>query len=630
MASSTQTTLKRHNWTRSENEELMTCYYAVHPSERGFRRRLFELWHQRNCDTIYSSFSEQKLCGQVRSLLKREYFSDVELNRLELKASSLLNSSDETESDSETSIGSNGVELEHPQPFTNDSLLYDDENLTLHSDSSIPCVPDTVLSEYQSVLFDKVVFYMENIDDQVEKLYLQPMRGSQMSRVMSIIKEMNFVLCRVLISSLMDLCNAIYCAARVVTEECIKTPHKSNPKQSQSPWEVRLLCKIRKYKQDLSRMLSFSAGKLLNQSKINDLVNRYALNCRSVVVVCEEVRQTIKTLSHRLAHYRQRRSCHRQNQLFTNNQHKFYQLQLGKHNDSAEPPPREETLHFWNELWGKPAHFNKNASWLSSFNPGATMSFTNLDTNDFFSVMKRMPNWKSPGPDLIHGFWLKKFSSLHNTLLFYFNDLLLGKSMLDPKLATGRTVLIIKDPNKGSVPTNYRPITCLSSVYKLLTGILRLLLYRHFDFNCFIPSQQKGCTQRSKGTKDHLLVDKMIMTDAKRGHKNLFMSWIDLRKAYDSVPHDWILFCLKSYGVHPKIIDFLQGTMKLWSTTLNVNSVSFGRVHINRGIFQGDSLSPLLFIMCLAPLSDILNRAGKGFHFSGSPTIVSHFIIWMT
>jgi len=404
MASSTQTTLKRHNWTRSENEELMTCYYAVHPSERGFRRRLFELWHQRNCDTIYSSFSEQKLCGQVRSLLKREYFSDVELNRLELKASSLLNSSDETESDSETSIGSNGVELEHPQPFTNDSLLYDDENLTLHSDSSIPCVPDTVLSEYQSVLFDKVVFYMENIDDQVEKLYLQPMRGSQMSRVMSIIKEMNFVLCRVLISSLMDLCNAIYCAARVVTEECIKTPHKSNPKQSQSPWEVRLLCKIRKYKQDLSRMLSFSAGRLLNQSKINDLVNRYALNSRSVAVVCEEVRQTIKALSHRLARYRQRRSCHRQNQLFTNNQHKFYQLQLGKHNDSAEPPPREETLHFWNELWGKPAHFNKNASWLSSFNPGATMSFTNLDTNDFFSVMKRMPNWKSPGPDLIHGF----------------------------------------------------------------------------------------------------------------------------------------------------------------------------------------------------------------------------------
>ena len=42
--------------------------------------------------------------------------------------------------------------------------------------------------------------------------------------------------------------------------------------------------------------------------------------------------------------------------------------------------------------------------------------------------------------------------------------------------------------------------------------------------------------------EDHLLVDKMIMTHTKREHKNPLMSWIDLRKAYDSVPHDWTLF----------------------------------------------------------------------------------------
>ena len=96
--------------------------------------------------------------------------------------------------------------------------------MTFPLDSSIPCVPDTVLSEFQSVLLDKVTFYMKNIDNQVVRLYLQPMRGSQKSKVMSVIKEMNYVLCRVPISSLMDLCNVIYCAARVVTEECIKTP----------------------------------------------------------------------------------------------------------------------------------------------------------------------------------------------------------------------------------------------------------------------------------------------------------------------------------------------------------------------------------------------------------------------
>jgi len=180
MASSTQTTLTRHNWTRPENEELMLCYYVVRPSERGFCKRLFELWHHRNCDSTYSTFSEQKLCGQVRSLLKLDYFSDVELSRLELRASSLLHSSDETGNDSGSN--SNYEELaECYQPVAGNSLLHDGDTLSLPSDFAVPCVPDTVLSEYQSVLFDKVAFYMENIDNQVERLYLQPLRGLQNS-----------------------------------------------------------------------------------------------------------------------------------------------------------------------------------------------------------------------------------------------------------------------------------------------------------------------------------------------------------------------------------------------------------------------------------------------------------------
>jgi len=134
---------------------------------------------------------------------------------LELRASSLLHSSDETGSD----LGSNGEELERPQlkeSLTDDGLLHNDKDiLFVPSDSSVPCVPETVLSEYQSALFDKVVFYMEKIDDQAERVYLPPMRGSQMAVVTSVIKEMNIVLCRAHISSLMDLCNVVYCTARV-------------------------------------------------------------------------------------------------------------------------------------------------------------------------------------------------------------------------------------------------------------------------------------------------------------------------------------------------------------------------------------------------------------------------------
>jgi len=112
------------------------------------------------------------------------------------------------------------------------------------------------------------------------------------------------------------------------------------------------------------------------------------------------------------------------------------------------------------------------------------VSFSQLSFDDLNSELKRFPNRKSPGPDLlIYGIWLKKFTSLHSALLVNFNEILSEASTLDPKLATGRTVLIIKDLKRGNIPTNYRPITCLSQVYKLLTGILRHLSYKHLDSN---------------------------------------------------------------------------------------------------------------------------------------------------
>jgi len=169
-------------------------------------------------------------------------------------------------------------------------------------------------------------------------------------------------------------------------------------------------------------------------------------------------------------------------------------------------------LEFWIDIWSSPKYLNQNASWLhlvSSIDAPAMLS-SQLQSDDFYKALKRVSNWKSPGLDLIHGFWLKRFSSLHSGLLCYFNELLTSSSKLDPTLVIGRTVLIIKIPVKGNIPSNYRPILCLSTVWKLFTAILRLMLQRHLDSNRLIPFQQKGCSMGAKGTKDHLLVDQMI------------------------------------------------------------------------------------------------------------------------
>ena len=60
----------------------------------------------------------------------------------------------------------------------------------------------------------------------------------------------------------------------------------------------------------------------------------------------------------------------------------------------------------------------------------------------------------------------------------------------------------------------------------------------------------------------------MIIENWKGGHRNLSMAWIDYRKAFDSVPHDWLINALKLYKISTIIINFPKINMSLWKTNL--------------------------------------------------------------
>lgn len=66
--------------------------------------------------------------------------------------------------------------------------------------------------------------------------------------------------------------------------------------------------------------------------------------------------------------------------------------------------------------------------------------------------------------------------------------------------------------------------------------------------------------------------------------------------------------------------------MSCWTTTLTANGASLGKVPLERGIFQGNSLSLLLFIMCLDPLSKILEDTQKGYHWCLSSVLINHLV----
>ena len=70
--------------------------------------------------------------------------------------------------------------------------------------------------------------------------------------------------------------------------------------------------------------------------------------------------------------------------------------------------------------------------------------------------------------------------------------------------------------------------------------------------------------------------------------------------------------CLQLYGVDKWVQQFFH-SMHLWNTILAVDGNIYGEVSIQCGIFQGDSLFPLLFTMALMLLSMTLNNSGKGY-----------------
>ena len=141
-----------------------------------------------------------------------------------------------------------------------------------------------------------------------------------------------------------------------------------------------------------------------------------------------------------------------------------------------------------------------------------------------------------------------------------------------------------------------------------------------------LPSEQKGCRKETRGTKDQLFIDRMVLKNCKRRHTNLAMAYVDYKTAYDMIPHSWILNSLQLVGAADNIMNVLEKSMTKWKVQLNAGDKVLGDVKVKRGIFQGDSLSPLLFVICLIPMSLILRKVKAGYSLGKNQPKLNHLL----
>ena len=380
----------------------------------------------------------------------------------------------------------------------------------------------------------------------------------------------------------------------------LKACGSKNKKESEPWWKRRIKKSINKVRKHINILERHQRGEIRRKEKYEELERKYNIKKKGIRTVIEELKQQLHAKTAKLKRYEERVNQYKINRMFVQNQKRVYQQMDGIRNINNEKPNAEESKQFWSNIWDNEKEHERNAEWLRKLRAekdNMKQNNMNITTEMRKEQVQKMLNWKSSGPDGVQGCWLKKLTALHKCIAKQMDNITSNREGIPKSMKLGKTVLCQKDPGKGNAVDNYRPNSCLSLMQKLMTGIIAESIYNFLDMTDKPPVEQKVCEKKSRGTKDQLLIDKTILRYCKKRHTNLGMTWIDYKKTYYMVPHFWILENLELVEVPNNIFKFVKRSMANWETKLTSYGESLVKINIKRGIFQGDSLSPLLFVI---------------------------------
>ncbi len=207
-------------------------------------------------------------------------------------------------------------------------------------------------------------------------------------------------------------------------------------------------------------------------------------------------------------------------------------------------------------------------------------------------ALKQMKNRKAPGNDDISADLLKAGGlPVLRWLHKIFVDIWQNEEIVDDWTLA---ILIRLFKNKGDKTKcdNYRGISLLVVASKLFTRVILNRIQTLIDGQ--LLKQQAGF-RANRSTIDQIFVLKMIMEKAREFNKTLFMCFIDIQKAYDSVNRDLLWKICQHYGLTVKIIRLLKLIYKNTRAKVRINGELSESFIIETGVMQGGIPSPVLF-----------------------------------
>ena len=160
-------------------------------------------------------------------------------------------------------------------------------------------------------------------------------------------------------------------------------------------------------------------------------------------------------------------------------------------------------------------------------------------------------------------------------------------------LKTAKVVPVFKKDSKLDY-SNYRPISLLSNIEKILEKLMYKRLYTFLNKNNVIYNLQFGFRQQYSTSHALINITENIRKALDDGNIGCVV-FADLQKAFDTVDHQILLAKLDHYG----ICGVLNVWFKLYLSNRNqyvsMNGYEFGLAALNFGISQGSVLGPSIF-----------------------------------
>ena len=175
---------------------------------------------------------------------------------------------------------------------------------------------------------------------------------------------------------------------------------------------------------------------------------------------------------------------------------------------------------------------------------------------------------------------------------------------------------------KGSrnLPENYRPISLIAILCKIMESCIRDVIVRHLEQKLQSAKQHGFISGRSTTTQLLYYLDECMKTIAEGGVVDAI--YLDFSKAFDTVPHRRLVGKLEAYGIQGHVLKWICGFLKGRTQEVIVNGVKSASASVISGIPQGTVLGPVLFVIYINDLLD--NVKSGGLLFADDTKIYRH------